>query len=141
MCNTGVYLTHVVYVLEYRCNTCVADTCVIHLLYTYNSHKPPHMSNMKWWIINITLILCISEEKTFYGMFTERVHIVYQAKGACNMFAEIVGISIRKRIYSMLIEWGIVWCQWKCSYSMSMAVDHFYVLGKGSCSMSGKSVL
>ncbi len=45
MCNTGIYPT-VLHVWKYRYNTCVADTCGIHMFYMCNTPKTPHMYYM-----------------------------------------------------------------------------------------------
>ncbi len=43
-CLIQVYVLNMYYICRNtQCNTCVADTCVMYMFYTCNTHKIPHM--------------------------------------------------------------------------------------------------
>ncbi len=51
--------THVLHVQKYMGNTCVADTCVLHMVYTYNAHTTYVFQMWHNWSLITTSVACL----------------------------------------------------------------------------------
>ncbi len=69
MYNRGSYSTHVLYVYKYRYNTCVADTCVIHMFYTCNKPKTPHMYYTVGHVLTLYKTLSVQADTHVPGLW------------------------------------------------------------------------
>ncbi len=59
MCNTGAYITYVLYMQEYRCSTYVANACVIHVLHTFRHYINVWKGNMILTIVEHSVELSL----------------------------------------------------------------------------------
>ncbi len=66
LCNTCVYPTHVLHLLECRRNACVADTNVLHMFYTCSTH-----------VLHMFYTCSIHVLHMFYTCSTHVLHMFY----------------------------------------------------------------